>query len=265
MYETLLTEKNGPTLIIQLNRPKVLNALKHQLLVELLDAVKKLEQDDEIKGAIITGAGDKAFAAGADIKEISEVGEDASKAQEFSRFGQQVFFAIENCAKPIIAAVNGFALGGGCELAMACHMRIAAENARFGQPEVKLGILAGYGGTQRLAQLIGRGKATELLITGDMITAEEAFRLGLVNYCTTRGELLDKCLEILQKAYQQSPLAISLTLNAVNAGYNSRNGYEDCNGYEREAENFGKAIVSEDGQEGTRAFIEKRTPNFQGK
>lgn len=264
MYETLLTEKKGSTLIITLNRPKVLNALKHQVLVDLNQVVKGLAEDDEIKGAIIVGAGDKAFAAGADITELAVLTNDG-KAQEFSRFGQQVFFAIENSAKPIIAAVNGFALGGGCELAMACHMRIASENARFGQPEVKLGILAGYGGTQRLAQLIGRGKATELLITGDMINAEEAFRLGLVNYVTTRGELVDKCLEILQKAYRQSPLAIRLTLNAINAGYNSRNGYEDCNGYEREAENFAKAVISDDGKEGTQAFIEKRDPQFKGK
>jgi len=262
MYNTILTEKKNHTLVIMLNRPKVLNALKRELLEELYDAVKKLNQDDDVKGAVIIGAGDRAFAAGADISELSQL--DEAMAMEASRFGQEVFFAIENSHKPIIAAVNGFALGGGCELAMACHMRIASENAQFGQPEVKLGLLAGYGGTQRLAQLIGRGKATELLITGDMINAEEAYRLGLVNYITTRGELADKCLDILRKAYEQSPLAIRYTLHAVNAGYRSRNGIEDCNGYEVEAESFAKAITSEDGKEGTQAFIEKRKPKFKG-
>ncbi|MCI4671598.1 MAG: enoyl-CoA hydratase-related protein [Bacteroidia bacterium] len=263
MYNTILTEKKDHTLVITLNRPKVLNALKRELLEELNDAVQKLNDDDDIKGAVITGAGDKAFAAGADISEFSALDEKA--AMEASQYGQRVFFAIENSHKPIIAAINGFALGGGCELAMACHMRIASENARFGQPEVKLGLLAGYGGTQRLAQLIGRGKATELLITGNMITAEEAYRLGLVNYVTTRGELTEKCHEILSKAYEQSPLAIRYTLHAINAGYKSRNGIEDCNGYEIEAENFSKAIVSEDAKEGTAAFMEKRKPEFTGK
>ncbi|MEO0896219.1 MAG: enoyl-CoA hydratase-related protein [Bacteroidota bacterium] len=263
MYKTILTEKRNNTLVIVLNRPKVLNALKVELLEELYDAVKKLNEDDEVKGAVIIGSGDKAFAAGADISELAELTEEG--AMKASQFGQKVFFAIENSHKPIIAAVNGFALGGGCELAMACHMRIASENAKFGQPEVKLGIIAGYGGTQRLAQLIGRGKATELLITGDMITAEEAYRLGLVNYVTTRGELADKCLEILRKAYEQSPLAIRYTLDAINAGYRSRNGIEECNGYEVEAENFAQSITSEDGKEGTTAFVEKRKPSFKGK
>ncbi len=263
MYKHLLTERHGPTYLIRLNRPEVLNALKRELMEELLDAVDHITENDEIKGVLITGAGDKAFAAGADISEFRDL--DAETAVEMSKFGQKVFFAIENCPKPIIAAVNGFALGGGCELAMACHMRIASENAMFGQPEVKLGILAGYGGTQRLAQLIGRGKATELLITGDTINAEEAYRLGLVNYCTTRGELEEKALEILGKAYKQSPLAIRYTLNAINVGYNTRNGYGNRNGFDVEAENFGQAISSADGHEGTLAFLEKRKPNFVGK
>jgi enoyl-CoA hydratase len=263
MYETLLTEKKNHTLVIMLNRPKVLNAINRKMLEELKAVVKQMAKDDEVKGAVIIGSGDKAFAAGADISEFSSM--SAEEAAEASRFGQKVFFTIENSPKPIIAAVNGFALGGGCELAMACHMRIASENAKFGQPEVKLGLLAGYGGTQRLAQLIGRGKATELLITADMIEAPEALRWGLVNHVTTRGELADKCLEILRKAYEQSPLAIRLTLDAVNAGYQNRNGYINRNGYQAEAENFGQAITSEDGKEGTQAFMEKRKPDFTGK
>ena len=262
MYNNLLTELKGHTFIIRLNRPEVLNALCHELLVELKDAIEKATDDDDVKGVLITGAGDKAFAAGADIAEMKDLEEE--KAIQMSKFGQKVFFTIENCPKPIIAAINGFALGGGCELAMACHIRIASENARFGQPEVKLGLLAGYGGTQRLAQLVGKGKATELLITGETIDAEEAFRLGLVNYCTTRGELEEKALAILNKAYEQSPLAIRLTLNAINVGYNTRNGHGNRNGYSVEAENFGKAITSADGREGVAAFTEKRKANFKG-
>ncbi|MDX1907004.1 MAG: enoyl-CoA hydratase-related protein [Bacteroidia bacterium] len=262
-YRTLTTEITDHTLIIRLNRPEVMNALNRATLEDIHEVVQLLNSQPGILGAIITGAGDKAFAAGADIAELAALnGPDALTA---SRFGQEVFFAIENSPKPVIAAVNGFALGGGCELAMACHMRIAAENARFGQPEVKLGLLAGYGGTQRLAQLIGRGKATELLITGDMITAEEAYRLGLVNYVTTRGELLEKCQDILRKAYQQSPLAIHYTLDAVNAAYLTRNGYGNRNGYEVEAENFSQAVVSDDAREGMSAFLEKRKPTFTGK
>ncbi|MEM7657958.1 MAG: enoyl-CoA hydratase-related protein [Bacteroidota bacterium] len=263
MYQNVLFEKQGQTCIITLNRPKVLNALKKELLEELSQAIDAMIEDEDVKGAIITGAGNKAFAAGADISELAEL--TAEEAFEVSRFGQEVFFKIENSAKPIIAAVNGYALGGGCELAMACHMRIASENANFGQPEVKLGLLAGYGGTQRLAQLIGRGKATELLITGDSISAEEAFRLGLVNHLTTLGELMEKCLAILNKACRQSPLAIRYTLDAINAGYQNRNGYVTRNGYEAESQNFGSAITSADGREGTQAFLEKRKPNFKGK
>lgn len=262
MYTHLLVTPQAETLVITLNRASVLNALNQQTLQELKMAIESLQADPKLKGAIITGAGDKAFAAGADIAEFT--GLDVEAAIAWARFGQEVFFAIEHSAKPIIAAVNGFALGGGCELAMACHMRIASSNARFGQPEVKLGLLPGYGGTQRLAQLIGRAKAIELLITGDMIDADEALQWGLVNALTTRGELMDKCHEILNKAYKQSPLAIRLTLDALNAGYKNRNGYTAVNGYEVEAQHFGTAITSYDGREGTQAFLEKRKPNFKG-
>ncbi|MDP5172307.1 MAG: enoyl-CoA hydratase-related protein [Bacteroidia bacterium] len=257
MYQSLLTEKLNQTLVITINRPQVLNALRRSLLEELKEVIAELQQDEEVLGAIITGAGDKAFAAGADIAELSDL--SAEEAQEASIFGQGVFFDIENSRKPIIAAVNGFALGGGCELAMACHIRIASENAKFGQPEVNLGLLPGYGGTQRLPKLVGKGRATEMLITGDMISADEAFRMGLVNRLTTRGELLENCLETLRKAYSKSPLAIAHTLSAIQAGYSQTIGYE------QEAQCFGKAIASEDGREGTKAFLEKRKAVFTGK
>lgn len=257
MYESLQLEKLNKTLLITINRPKVMNALKSSLLVELKEVIANLQTDDEVLGAIITGAGDKAFAAGADISELSALTSDGATVT--SQYGQDVFFDIENSSKPIIAAVNGYALGGGCELAMACHFRIASMNARFGQPEVDLGLLAGYGGTQRLPLLIGKGRATELLLTGAMISADEAYRMGLVNYLTTREELIEKCQEILRKIYTKSPLAVSLTLKAI------QDGFEGKKGYATERELFGKAITSEDGKEGTAAFLEKRKPNFTGK
>lgn len=257
MYESLQLEKRNQTLLITINRPKVMNALKYSLLVELKEVIANLQADDEVLGAIITGAGDKAFAAGADISELSDL--SSTDASVISKYVQDVFFDIEGSAKPVIAAVNGFALGGGCELAMACHFRIASENARFGQPEVNLGLLPGYGGTQRLPLLIGKGRATELLITGDMLTADEAYRIGLVNHLTTRGELLEKCLEILRKVYTKSPLAVAHTLAAI------QDGFSDTTGYQTESDLFGKAIVSEDGKEGTKAFLEKRKANFTGK
>ncbi|MEO1449650.1 MAG: enoyl-CoA hydratase-related protein [Bacteroidota bacterium] len=256
-YETILTETRNQTLVIMLNRPKVLNALNRQLIGELKTAIEAFLQDDETLGCVLIGVGEKAFAAGADISELNTL--DAAEAARVSREGQAVFNMIEQAHKPIIAAVNGFALGGGCELAMSCHMRIASENARFGQPEVKLGLLAGYGATQRLPRLIGRAKATELLITADMMNAEDALRWGLVNYVVPAGELADKCLEILRKAYKQSPLAIAYTLEAIHEAYT------DEAGYVKEAELFGKAITSADGKEGTAAFLEKRKPNFTGK
>jgi len=257
MYESLQVEKKNQTLLITINRPKVMNALKSSLLVELKEVIASLQTDDEVLGAIITGSGDKAFAAGADISELSDL--SSTDATVTSQYGQDVFFDIENSSKPVVAAVNGFALGGGCELAMACHFRIASENARFSQPEVNLGLLPGYGGTQRLPMLIGKGRATELLLTGDMINADEAYRIGLVNHLTTRGELVEKCLESLRKVYTKSPLAVAYTLAAI------QYGFPDKKGYQTESDLFSKALVSEDGKEGTKAFMEKRKPNFTGK
>lgn len=257
IYSTLTVEVVGTTQIITINRPKKLNALNQGVMSELDQAIDAFLNDDSLLGAILTGTGEKAFAAGADIQEFT--GLDAAGGQALSEKGQKLFFKIENSSKPIIAAVNGFALGGGCELAMACHLRVASTNAMFGQPEVKLGLLAGYGGTQRLVQLIGKGKATELLITADMIDADKALELGLVNYVVTRGELMDKCHEILKKASRQGPLAIAYTLEAISAGVNGNDGYA------KEAELFGKAIVSEDAKEGTNAFLEKRRASFSGK
>lgn len=257
MYKTLLTETLDQTLLITINRPAVMNALNRQLIEELEQVLLAFQADPGLLGAILTGSGDKAFAAGADIAELNQL--SAEGAREASAFGQRVFSMIEQSPKPVIAAVNGFALGGGCELAMACHLRIASENARFGQPEVNLGLLAGYGGTQRLPLLIGKGRATEMLITGDMMSADEAYRTGLVNHVTTRGELIEKGLDILRKAYTKSPLAIALTLDAIHEGFYHHRGFE------RECDNFGKAISSHDGREGTQAFLEKRKPQFQGK
>ena len=254
----LITEKRNETLLIMINRPKALNALSSQVIEELEAAIEQVYTDDEIKGVIIIGSGDKAFVAGADISEF--LGQNADTAKAYALRGQAIFDKIEKSPKPIIAAVNGYALGGGCELAMACHIRVVSESARFGQPEIKLGIIAGYGGTQRLARHIGRAKATELLLTGDMIQAQEAFDLGLANYVVKPGELTDKCLEILRKVYAFSPIAVAKTLDAIDAGFNP-----EREGYMTEATNFAFCIESEDGQEGAKAFLEKRKPNFKGK
>jgi enoyl-CoA hydratase len=254
MHTPVQVSHEGPTCYIRLNRPKALNALNAGLFTALDEAIDAFLADDKLKGAIITGTGEKAFAAGADITEFSAL--DASKAEALSQRGQAVFFKIEQSTKPIIAAVNGFALGGGCELAMSCHMRVASDNALFGQPEVKLGLLPGYGATQRLVRYIGRAIATELLITADMIGAEEAKTLGLVNYVTTQEALLPTCEGILAKAYKQSPNAIALTLRAIDKGEASPEGYQ------YESKLFGEAIVSDEATEGIAAFMEKRKPSF---
>ena len=258
-FITLHTEKTGSTFVISINRVAVLNALNLKLLEELDQAIQAFDMDKSAKGAIITGSGSKAFAAGADIAEIGGIA-DKENALKVSLKGQALFDRIEKNTKPIIAAVNGFALGGGCELAMACHLRFASENARFGQPEVKLGIIAGYGGTQRLPRLIGRSRATELLLTGEMIDAEEAKRLGLVNQVFPQAELMAKCLEILEKIYLNSSSAVALTLRAINSGVMNPE-----KGARHEAHYFSIAVQSRDGKEGTKAFLEKRKANFSGR
>jgi enoyl-CoA hydratase len=239
---------------ITIQRPEVLNALNQQVLQDISRAFHLLDADAEVQSVIITGSGHKAFAAGADISEIQAL--DAAQAEAFSRNGHSIFNQIEQCRKPVIAAVNGFALGGGCELAMACHLRVAAENAKFGQPEVNLGLIAGYGGTQRLPRLIGRGKALELLLTSDMLTATQALELGLVNYVVTQQELIEKATEILKKIMSKSPYAIAETIRAVNAAGTDA-------GYTAEAEAFKNTAASQDGKEGTAAFLEKRAANFK--
>lgn len=257
-YSTLNIAIEGPTMVITIDRPEVLNALNPEVIDDLARVVDDLMANDAVKGAILTGAGEKAFVAGADIAHVNQL--PAEETEAFSRRGQAAFARIEQATKPIIAAVNGFALGGGCELAMACHMRVASEKARFGQPEVNLGLIAGYGGTQRLVRLIGRSKATELLLTGSMIKSATAQSLGLVNYVVPAEELLPRCHEILHKIYEKSPLAVALTLKAIDAGV-----YDTAQGFEVEAQAFGEAAASDDGREGTRAFLEKRPANFTGK
>ncbi|MCE2788538.1 MAG: enoyl-CoA hydratase-related protein [Saprospiraceae bacterium] len=243
---------------LTIHRPEALNALNKLVFNELEAFFTTHANDPEIKGVIITGAGEKAFVAGADIKEFSSL--NADQGMMLSKRGQDIFFLIERFHVPVIAAVNGFALGGGCELAMACHLRIASQSARFGQPEVNLGLIPGYGGSQRLPQLIGKAKAMELLLTGNMVSAEEAFRLGLVNEITDSGNVLNRCREIIQIISTKAPLAIKETIRILeNPGLNNSQGYED------EHITFGNLLVTEDSREGASAFAEKRKPSFLGK
>ncbi|HEX6226337.1 MAG TPA: enoyl-CoA hydratase-related protein [Chryseolinea sp.] len=249
----------GQVITATISRPKALNALNAEVVEELHDIIQRLYEDNEIRGLILTGDGEKSFVAGADIKELAIL--DQQQALELAKKGQDLFKRIQECPKPVIAAVNGFALGGGCELAMACHMRIATENAKFGQPEVNLGIIPGYGGTQRLSQLVGRGKALELILTGDLISAQEARALGLVNHVVSnRSELMALANSIMDKIASKSPIAVEKIIESVNAGF----GFENA-GYSAEAKNFAACAATEDFKEGTTAFIEKRPPNFTGK
>lgn len=257
MYQTLTTLLENNILTITINRADKLNALNKTVMGELEDAIISLENDSSVKAVIITGSGQKAFVAGADISEFN--GLTKEEGMDLAKRGQEIFFKIENAAKPIVAAINGYALGGGCELAMACHFRIASENAQFGQPEVTLGLIPGYGGTQRLVQLVGKGRALELLLTGNLINAETALRYGLVNQIVKQEELLEETKSILQAIINKAPIAISHCIKAVNAGINKNNGYDV------EMEAFGECFATEDMKEGASAFLERRKPVFTGK
>ncbi len=256
MYQTLLTSLQNGILTVTVNRPDKLNALNKEVMHELDAVVTEVENNSEIKAAIITGAGAKAFVAGADISEFQGLTGEEGKA--LAKRGVDVFFRIENCRKPIVAAVNGFALGGGCELAMACHFRLASENAKFGQPEVNLGLIPGYGGTQRLVQLIGKGRALELLLSGNMIDAQTAAQWGLVNSVVPQEELLNKVTTLLQTIISKAPLAVGKCIAAANSAYTSE-------GYQKELDGFGECFETEDMKEGTTAFLEKRKAVFTGK
>lgn len=257
MYQTLLTSLEKGILIITINRPDKLNALNKTVLDELNTELDEVYSNKEIKSVIITGAGPKAFVAGADISEFN--GLNKEEAMSMAKKGQDIFFKIENSPKPIVAAVNGFALGGGCELAMSCHFRIASENAKFGQPEVNLGLIPGYGGTQRLVQLIGKGRANELLMSANMIDAATAFLYGLVNYVVKPEELLIKANSILILINSKAPLAVAGCIKAANAVFD-----ETQNGFETEIQEFGNCFVTDDMKEGVAAFLEKRKANFKG-
>ena len=252
-------EKKGSVAYVTVNRPKVLNALNTATWADLQAAFEDAKADASVQGVILTGAGDKAFIAGADISELSHL--DAYGAEESSRFGQGVLDRIENLGKPVIAAINGFALGGGCETAMACTMRIAAEHAKFGQPEVKLGLLPGGGGTQRLPRLVGKGRALQLILTGETISAQEAYRIGLVNEVAPAAGLMDRAETILKQIMANAPIAVKFSLQAVNRGLET----SQSEGLALEASHFGICAATEDKKEGTSAFLEKRAPQFHGR
>lgn len=244
--------------LITISRPEILNALNSNVLDELDACFSEANETDEIRGVIVTGEGPKAFVAGADIQEFLAL--DPDEAEDMARRGQSVFQRIEDMLIPVIAAVNGFALGGGCELAISCHMRIASDNASFGQPEVNLGLIPGYGGTQRLPRLIGRGNATEMLLSGDMISASRAYEIGLVNKVVAPDELLDTCRALMKTIISRAPVAIALVLEAIRASY-----LPPDEGLGREATLFGRACETEDFREGVSAFLEKRPAVFQGR
>lgn len=258
-YNTILVELKEKLALVTINRPNKLNALNSETIQELHEAFKKLEKDKSIQVIVITGMGEKAFVAGADIAEFAHY--SAKEGKKLAKKGQELLFDfIENLRTPVVAAINGFALGGGLELAMACHFRIASDNAKMGLPEVSLGVIPGYGGTQRLPQLVGKGRAMELIMTAGMIDAERALAYGLVNYVVTLEELMPLCEKIAGKIANNSPVAIGHAIKAVNAGFKNTS-----NGYASEIEAFGTCFGTADFKEGTTAFLEKRKADFPGK
>src|SRR5467141_1751581 len=257
--ENVVYDKKGPIAYVTLNRPKVMNALNKATISELRAVFEDARDDSAVRGVILTGAGEKAFAAGADIAEIAS--NTAVEAEEATRRGQALTDLIENLGKPVIAAVNGFALGGGCELAMACTIRIAAESAKFGQPEVKIGIMPGAGGTQRLPRLVGKGRALQLILSGEIISAQEAYRIGLVNEVVPSTNLIARAEAIINQINANAPLGVKYSIEAVNNGLNA----SVSEGLLIEASLFGICVGSEDKKEGTSAFLAKRAPKFQGR
>ena len=257
-YQTLLTTLENNIFIITINRPEKLNALNKTVLEELSTAIDEVYNNNEIRSAIITGAGEKAFVAGADISEFLQL--DQNSGEALARKGQQmVFDKIENSPKPIVAAVNGFALGGGCELALACHFIIASSNAKFGQPEVNLGLIPGYGGTQRLTQLVGKNRAMQLIMTGEMISATDAQQYGMANKVVEQNELLNEIKKILAVIQAKAPLAITKVIECINNFDHTQQGYDF------EIKKFGECFTTQDAKEGATAFVEKRKANFKGK
>lgn len=259
MYQTVLTSLEENILTITINRPDKLNALNKTVVEELSTVLNEVYSNADIKSAIITGSGPKAFVAGADISEFGSLNSQAGSALA-KKGHDNVFDKIENSPKPIIAAVNGFALGGGCELAMACHFRLCSDNAKFGQPEVNLGLIPGYGGTQRLPKLVGKGKAMEMVLSGNMIDAAEALRIGLVNYVTSPEQLLEQTRTLLRTINSKAPLAIAKAIELTNIASNG-----DADGLQKEIKAFGDLFDTADAKEGTTAFLEKRKPVFTGK
>src|SRR6266436_1138622 len=257
--ETVIYEKKGAIAYVTLNRPKVLNALNKTALADLRAAFEDARDDSSLHGVILTGAGDKSFIAGADINEVAT--DTPVQAEEKTRRGQHLMDLIENLGKPVVAAINGFALGGGCEAALACTIRLAAETAKFGLPEVKLGVIPGYGGTQRLPRLVGRGRALQLILSGAMINAQEAYRIGLINEIVPRSELITRAEAILAQITANAPLAIKFSLEAVNKGLET----SQAEGLLIESSLFAICAASDDKKEGTAAFVERRAPQFKGR
>lgn len=256
-YQNLTLEKKENVAIVRINRPDKLNALNAATLDELKQLFLFLRNDETVSVIILTGSGEKAFVAGADISELNKL--DMNSAKTFAERGQEIFYSIENMNKPVIAAVNGFALGGGCELALSCHIRLASDNAKFGQPEVNLGIIPGYGGTQRLTRLINSGRSAEMIFTGDLIDANEALRIGLVNHVYPQSDLMSRAIEMANKISLKGQQAVRMALKAINIV----DQVSDTEGQKYEASLFAVCCGTEDFKEGTNAFLEKRKPNFK--